>query len=426
MTIFCSGIGGIGLSAYASLRRAEGHRVIGTDRSDSALLEDLRSQGIEIVLNQDGSAIPDDCSLFVYSEAIPVDAPERKRASELGIPMQSYFHALGEISKSYRVVAVCGTHGKSSTTAMAARVLIDAGLDPTVVVGTKVPELGGRNWRKGKSSLFLLEACEYRRSFHFLSPTIVLMTNADGDHFDAYKDLAEYQAAFVEFLKKLPEDGVVITHGDDADSLRIATESGHAIINADQLPLPELNVPGAHMRQNARLVAALAENLEIPQEKAKKSLLEFAGTWRRMEVKGQRDDGVTVVDDYGHHPKEIRATLSAMKEAYPTRRRVCVFQPHTHDRTIKLYDDFLTSFTDCDLLVITDVYEARKDIETAKVDIKKFEADLQAKSGVMCVYTGSLQDTEETLKKELMKPNDVLICMGAGDITRLADTMVRS
>ena len=156
MKIFCSGIGGIGLSAYAALQHAAGHQVTGSDRSGSVLIDDLRKQGITVTLTQDGSAIPPDADLFVYSEAIAKESPERRRAEELAVQSESYFQALGQLSRGKRVIAVCGTHGKSSTTAMAARVLGDAGLDPTVVVGTKVRELDGRNWRKGTSDIFLV------------------------------------------------------------------------------------------------------------------------------------------------------------------------------------------------------------------------------------------------------------------------------
>jgi UDP-N-acetylmuramate--alanine ligase len=400
--------------------------VIGSDRSDSALLQNLREQGIEIHLMQDGSAVPPECDLFVYSEAIPADAPERKLADERGIPQQSYFKALGELSAGSRVIAVSGTHGKSSTTAMTARMLILAGKDPTVVVGTKVPDLEGKNWRTGTSDIFLLEACEYRRSFHYLTPSIVLLTNADGDHFDAYASIADYQQAFVEFLRRLPEDGVVITHMGDPDCRKIVEASGRRAIDADSFPLPTLQTPGLHMRQNAQLSLALASVLEIPQEEAIKHLSGFAGTWRRMEVKGTRSDGVTVVDDYAHHPKEIRASLQAMREAYPSRRFVVAFQPHTHDRTIKLYDEFLGAFEVADVVVIPDIYVARNDIEHELVDVPKLVSDIAAGSHVEAYDGTSMEETERLLREKILQKDDVLICMGAGDITKLADLMIRS
>jgi len=422
MKIYCSGIGGIGLSAYAAYQAASGHEVLGSDRNDSALLEDLRSQGITVFLNQDGSCVPSDCDLFVYSEAIPADAPERMRARDFNIASQSYFHAVGELTQNAFVIAVCGTHGKSSTTAMAAKMLIDAGKDPSVIVGTKMKELGGRNWRTGKGEIFVVEACEYRRSFHYISPDMALMTNVDGDHFDAFAGIEDYREAFVTFLKRLPQEGVVITHLADPDCKITAEQSGKEVIDADLLPVPVTGVPGEHMRQNARLVMALAQKLNIDPVVAQLSLKDFKGTWRRMEIKGERN-GVTIIDDYAHHPKEIRATLRAMREAYPDGRIICVFQPHTHDRTLKLYDEFLSSFQDADLVIIPDVYNARSDIETATVDVDSFTADIKRVSGTATINGQGLEQTRHTVEAA-MNPGDIVVVMGAGNIASLADQLM--
>lgn len=422
MKIYCSGIGGIGLSAYAAYQAANGHEVLGSDRSDSALLEDLRSQGITVFLNQDGSCIPSDCDLFVYSEAIPPDAPERMRARDFNIASQSYFHAVGELTQNAFVIAVCGTHGKSSTTAMAAKMLIDAGKDPSVIVGTKMKELGGRNWRSGKGEIFVVEACEYRRSFHYISPDMALMTNVDGDHFDAFAGIEDYREAFVTFLKRLPQEGVVITHLTDPDCAITAQQSGKEVIDADTLDIPATGVPGEHMRQNARLVMALAQKLNIDPVSAQLSLKDFKGTWRRMEIKGERN-GVTIIDDYAHHPKEIRATLRAMREAYPDGRIICVFQPHTHDRTLKLYDEFLSSFQDADLVIIPNVYNARSDIETGTVDVDRFTADIKRVSGTATINGQGLEQTRQTVEAA-MNPGDIVVVMGAGDIASLADQLM--
>ncbi|MDA0376188.1 MAG: Mur ligase family protein [bacterium] len=420
MKIYCSGIGGIGLSAYAALQNALGHEVSGSDSSLSVLTEDLISQGISVYDCQDGSHVPEDADLFVYSEAIPIDAPERKSAESYGITQESYFEALGNLSKDFTVIAVCGTHGKSTTTAMAAQVLIDAGLDPTVVVGTKVPQLNGRNWRKGNSTIFLLEACEYRGSFLHLYPDIILMTNVDGDHFDAFKDLDDYQNAYRAFIARLPDDALLITHMDD-DGCRAICETliqkaEVFIMDADRNPLIELSVSGLHMKQNAQLVLSLADQLEIAAEESLKS---FTGTWRRMEVKGDTDQGVTVIDDYAHHPVEIAATISAVREKYPGRRIVCLFQPHTHDRTIRFYNDFLIAFDGADFVVTTDIYDARPDVEKGIVDIEQFTADIHAET----VYGGSLEQAKEQLCCKILQQDDVLIVMGAGDVTHVAEQL---
>ncbi|MDP7454011.1 MAG: cyanophycin synthetase [Candidatus Peribacteraceae bacterium] len=426
MKIYCSGIGGIGLSAYAAMQNANGHEVLGSDRAESELLNDLRSQGISISLNQDGTYIPEDVELFVFTEAMPKDAPEMVRARELGVKMQNYFEALGDLSLGFKVIAVCGTHGKSSTVAMAARVLIDAGVDPSVVVGTKLKELDGRNWRKGNSDYFLLEACEYRGSFLSLSPDIVLMTNADGDHFDAFESVKAYQETFVEFLKKLTGDGIVITHMKDPDCVRVIRDAKKEVMDIDSVPLPELGVPGKHMRENAQLVIGMSQIIGIDEDQVLNSLKEYSGCWRRMEIVGTYKDDVIIIDDYAHHPKEISATIQSALEAYPDKRILCVFQPHTHDRTLKLYEEFKTCFKGVHELVITDVYDARSDVEKEKVDIEKFRADVEEGSGVRTRYAGSLDATEIVLKNEVVQNGDVIIFLGAGDITVMARRIVTS
>ncbi len=423
MKIYCSGIGGIGLSAYAAVQNAAGHSVTGSDRSDSPLLDDLRSQGISIVLNQDGSGVQEGMDLFVYSEAVPEDAPERKKARELNIRSISYFHALGELTKDFFVIAVCGTHGKSSTTAMLSRILIEEGKDPSVVVGTKMKELGGRNWRRGNSNVFVVEACEYRRSFHFLSPDLVLLTTIDGDHFDAYKGIEEYREAFVEFFKLLPAGGQVIVHGGDKAALETVEKAGKKVINADLLTPPAMEVPGEHMRQNGRLAIAAALELGLGEQSVRNALEGFSGTWRRMEVVGELPNGVTVIDDYAHHPAEIHATLSAMKERYPDRRIVCVFQHHTHDRALSFYDDFVSAFEDANIVLFPDVYVARKDIEHGTLDLPMFVIDVEAHSHNDARPSGTLDQTL-TLVRSMLAPGDVLVCMGAGSIQGFAQRVL--
>ncbi len=424
MKIYCSGIGGIGLSAYAAYRASQGHQVSGSDRTDSAIIHDLREQGITVFLSQDGSHVPEDCDLFIFSEAIPEGSPERQRAKALSIPQQSYFQALGELTADFRVVAVAGTHGKSSTTAMAARVLMDAGLDPSVIVGTKMRELQGRNWRRGASPLFVVEACEYRRSFHALSPEIILLTNADGDHFDYYRSQEDYEQAFVDFVKRLPPDGLVITHGTDLVCAAIAERGGRRMVDVDTVPLPTLATPGLHMQRNGQLVLALAEELKIDREQALASLAGYAGSWRRMEVKGETKSGVTVIDDYGHHPTEIRATVQALLGAYPGRRLVVVFQPHTHDRTRKLYEAFAQAFKGAAVVIIPNIYDARPDRESGLVDLSAFVRDIGKGSGVQAINGTSLDETERLLREQILQSRDVLLVLGAGNVTELAGRMV--
>lgn len=437
MKIFCSGIGGIGLSAYAAYQNACGHAVSGSDQKESALLDDLRSQGITVSVPQDAENVPRDADLFAYTLALPQDHPERSKAKEQGIQQLTYFQALGELTKDHSVIAVAGTHGKSSTTAMAAKLLIDAKLDPSVILGTKTQDLNNRNWRKGschaepfdsaqgrlRRSIFLVEACEYHRSFLHLSPKILLVTNVTGDHFDVYKDMNDYRSAFSELIAKLPKDGLLITHGNDPACRELMEHAHCKTMDADEFPLPKLQIPGKHMQQNAQLVMALSKHLNLKD--TAESLAQYRGCWRRTEVKGTSKEGALIIDDYGHHPNEIRATLEGLKEAYPDRRLICVFQPHTHDRVLKLYDEFTRAFKASDLVLIPNIFAARSDRDGAKADPLKLISDIQHISSVEAHYTESFENTQAYLQSTLQK-DDVVVIMGAGDIWKLADEITKS
>lgn len=422
MNIHCCGIGGIGLSAYAALQKSNGHTVSGSDRGSSIVTEDLEKQGIAVSFVQDGSAIPAQCDLFVYSEAIPKDAPERAEARRRNLREISYPQAVGELSKGKKVISICGTHGKSSTTGILTRLFLETGMDPTVIVGTRLRELDGRNWRQGKSEWFILESCEYCRSFMHYDPQMILLTNCDGDHFDYYATNDEYRESFAQFVQKLPADGLFITHGGDPDCRDVAERSGRAFMDADTLPLIPLQTPGLHMRQNAQLVLALAEALGIPQKKAVQAVSGYTGSWRRMELRG-RLNGAPVYDDYGHHPREITATLAGLREEHPKARILCAFQPHTHHRTRALYDAFTRSFTDADTVIIPNIYAARADRDAEKVDVETFCGDIAKNSACECHNGASLAETENLLRS-IAKPDDVIVCMGAGDITSLASSLL--
>lgn len=425
MKIFCSGIGGIGLSAYAAYQKAAGHEVCGSDVNDSDLIRDLRERGIEISLVQDGKAVPEDSDLFVYTLALPDDHPELEKARQLKIPEMTYFQALGELMKSAKTsIAVTGTHGKSSTTAMLAKVVVDAGLDPSIILGTKTPDLEGRNWRRGSGDIFIAEACEYRRSFLHLSPKIVLLTNVTGDHFDAFEDEEDYKNAFREFLKKIPKDGTLITHLSDPACAELSKECACEVIDADQKPSIKLSVPGTHMQENAKLVLALAEILGISDEAAEASLKNYKGCWRRSEIKGETAEGALVIDDYGHHPNEIKVTLAGLKEAYPDRRLICVFQPHTHDRTVKFYDEFTKAFSSADLVMVPNIFEARSDRDSKKIDPEKFVEDIKQESAVEALYGESIEKAAKILQEGVLEENDLVVVMGAGDVWRVGDGLL--
>ncbi len=377
-----------------------------------------------VTTNQDGSAIPADCELFVYSQAVPEDAPERVKAKERGIRQLAYFEALGELSAGQEILAVCGTHGKSSSTAMLGHVLTSLGHNPTVVLGANAPNLGGTNGRSGREDLWVIEACEYRRQFLSLQPKAVILTTVDGDHFDAFSSIEDYRSVFTQFFGLLPKDGVIVFHGADAAAKALAEKSGRRCIDADQYALPELRVPGQHMRRNAQLVLALCIDRGIEKDKVLEALKQYVGIERRMEVLGSYGDDVLCIDDYAHHPLEIEATLHALKEFYPARRLVAVFQPHTFDRTRKLYEQFTKAFTSADLILLTDTYEARRE-SAEPIDHPAFAQAIEKESGVTCTYTGNLEATKSAYTSQWVKTGDLLVTLGAGTVTKLGRDLVR-
>jgi UDP-N-acetylmuramate--alanine ligase len=244
-----------------------------------------------------------------------------------------------------------------------------------------------------------------------------LVTNINGDHFDVFRDMTDYENAFKEFFAKLTKNGSLITHNDIT---LYSNNSKFNIIDTDKFDSPELQVPGKHMQENAKLVMALADHLGIKD--IEKSLSEYSGCWRRSEIKGEFSDAL-LIDDYAHHPREIKTTLEGIKKSYPDRRLVCVFQPHTHDRTIKLYDEFLVSFESADVVIIPNIYDARGECDSGKVDIEKFIADIQEGSNAQVIHGKSLEETALVLKDEIIKPGDVVITMGAGDVWKICDML---
>lgn len=378
------GVGGIGMSAIARFFLAHGKIVTGSDRSDSKIIQELIEEGAVITLGHGG--LPEGTEAVVYSEAIPESNPERQAAS--GLPSFNYFEALGEISKKYKVLAVAGTHGKTTTTAMLGYLLQEVGLDPTVIVGSKVPQFGGKNFRMGKSEWMVVEACEYRRNFLPLNPEILGITNIELDHLDYFKDEEDYQMAFDE----------------------LEAQSKH-VVSAIEFDGP-VGVPGRHNRENAALAVAMAKAIGVNDFSA---LGRFEGTWRRFQRRGEWN-GAPVVDDYAHHPTELTVTLETAREEFPGKNLVAVFQPHQHSRTSAFIDGFTKALALADLVIIPNIYASR-DTEEQKesMSAEHFVAELAAE-GVNIRLTGSIEATVELLKNTLT-PNDALIVMGAGNVS---------
>ncbi|MEI8174931.1 MAG: cyanophycin synthetase, partial [bacterium] len=337
----------------------------------------------------------------VYSDAWLNRGPEiLESAKATGKPVLSYAEALGVFSKGYKTIAISGTHGKTTTTAMVADILIDAGLDPTVLVGSFVKKFGS-NFRTGKSEYLVVEADEYNRHMLELHPYIGAITNIEADHLDCYKDLDDIKNAFDKFL----------------------AQSENKIVDYQKYleKVPKLSVPGEHNRQNAALTLAIAETLGIDEGVAKKSLENFQGTWRRLEKRGITEAGTIIYDDYAHHPTEIRASLEALRELYPkdTKKLTIVFQPHLYSRTKAFFADFAKAFHGVDKIVLLPIYFAREDKDESISSGKLAEA--MCENGDKAIAFTDFELAEEYLKGQTFGKDDIFVTMGAGEAYKVAD-----
>ena len=410
MKIHLIGIGGIGVSSLAQYYLSKGHTVSGSDLVASEITDFLINKGIKVAIGNLAENIKQDFDLVVHSPAVKQENPEYKKAKELGIKTQSYPEALGELTKEYYTIAVAGAHGKSTTTAMIALVLIEAGLDPTVIVGTKLKEFGNTNFRVGKSKYLVIEACEYDSSFLSYLPKIIVVTNIDKEHLDYFKTFANVKKAFKDFIAKLPADGHLVK--DLSLKHRLAKKVKSI-----------LNVPGEHNVLNALAAIEVANVLGIPDKISLRALSKFTGTWRRFEIKQgiAGNKKIALVSDYGHHPNEILATLKAAREKYAKNKIWCIFQPHQHQRTYYLFNDFVKVFrkVKIDNIIITDIYDV------AGRETKTISGEVSSEKLVKSIKKKSVSympiDKIENFVKQDIKSGDILIIMGAGDIYKLVD-----
>jgi UDP-N-acetylmuramate--alanine ligase len=424
------GIGGIGISALARLMVAQGKEISGTNDSLSPeTLDELRAQNVIISLDQTPASLPL-AHAYVYSDAWLTNNPAIiEAAKKKGAPVLSYFEMLGLISKEYTVIAIAGAHGKTTTTAMVADLLEDAGFDPTVVVGSLRAKTKS-NFRKGKSKYLVVEADEYRRHFLNFNPHILIILNIDDDHLDYYKDMRDIKDAFTELVEKVDRDGYVICdkelpHIEDVVKNAKCTVVDYELFGDYNL---ELKVPGQHNLSNAAAVLAVADVLKIPRTEAKKSLEAFSGTWRRFEHKGKTKAGAEVYDDYGHHPAEVKATLQGAKELFSDKKIVVVFQPHLYSRTKQHLTAFGSAFDYADDVVIAPIFAARESkdesISSELVAVEIFKH--KAKTSLLGGQAQSLPtfDAIENYLKQF--GNDtIIITMGAGDIYKVANNLVQ-
>ena len=382
---------GIGISALAKVLAAKGIEISGSD---------IETGG------HSAANVPSDADLVIYSNAIPADNIERKKARELGIKEMSYPEALAEFIKGKKVIAVAGTNGKTTTTAMIGWIMEAAGLDPTVIVGSRVLAWDS-NARVGNSEWVVIEADEYKRAFLNYHPDIAVITNIAKDHLDYYKDLADIQSAFSEFEKNLKPGGVLVKYSPaDAQGMKLL-------------------IPGKFNFENAAAAASVANYLKINPGVAKQALETFTGTWRRFERAGKFGN-TEIISDYAHHPDAIRVTLQAACEAYLGKKILAVFQPHQHNRTKKLFPEFVSSFCESPVndFIISEIFEVSGREAAADQDISS--KDLVEKltaCGKNAIYAGNLDDCGQKVKR-VINNYDVIIFIGAGDIYKIPEKLV--
>lgn len=435
--IFFVGIGGIGVSALAKLFSAEGWKISGSDKHSSEITDELRKRGIKVYIGHKEGNLNSNTDLAIYSAAVGPEVPERKKAAELRIKQLSYPKALGLISKDKYTIAVSGTHGKSTTTAMLGLILTEAGLDPTVIVGSKIKHLGwDENIRVGQSKYFVVEGCEWRAHMLELSPKIIVLTNIEKDHLDYYKTFKNLKQAFKKYVKKLPKNGLLVINADDKVCLEIAKSCKCKVIQFTLHLLQDkdvgftLQIPGHFNVYNALAASTCALELGVKPEIIKKVLTNFKGIWRRFELIEADKRGylrgftpkITLISDYAHHPTAVRKTLKAAKETYPNRRLVVVYQPHHFDRTKRLFSSFVRAFDEADFVILNEIYDVPGREIARKISSRDLVRELK-KRKIKAVFTKTLVETKKTLLKNIKK-DDIVLIMGAGDIYQLSTALV--
>lgn len=422
------GVGGIGMSALARLFLSEGKGVSGSDRTSSVITDALVTEGVtfyptQIAENIYTHSLPD---LVVYTEAMPHDHPELREARARSIPTLSYFEALGCIANQYRVVAVSGSHGKTTTTAMLIDIFEHAGLDPNAVVGSLRARTRS-NYRKGKGSYFIVEACEYRRDFLSLVPEVLVITNIELEHVDYYRTLTDVQDAFCELVAQMQDGGVVVLQRADPavqPVIGVAEAKGIRVVDYRNFlnPTVSLPVPGLHNRLNAAAAAAAADVCGVSATQTNEALSQFAGTWRRFEYKGEVN-GAKIYDDYGHHPTEILATVRGARELYPDRKLTLIFQAHTYTRTQTLFQDFVSALAQADRVCLLPIYAAREENTTgiSHESLKEALLEKQIDARSFSTFESVVTEIKPTLSK-----NDVVLVMGAGDVTQVASELTKT
>ena len=446
--IYFIGIGGISMSGLAEILLEEGFTVSGSDKSGSDLTETLISHGATVYYGQKTENLTSAIDLVVYTSAIHPDNPEYVAMKQLNLPSMSRAELLGQLMKNYKLpIAVSGTHGKTTTTSMISEVLMASGADPTLSIGGILKSIDC-NVRIGKSDYFVTEACEYTNSFLSFFPKIGLILNIDADHLDFFKDINDIRNSFHRFARLLPKDGTLIINGDIINIEEITSDLECKIVTYGSSPSCDyyptgitydefaratftmhkasgavetftLGVAGEHNVYNALACLALTDLLGIDHTTAKRALFNFGGTERRFEYKGMLG-GITIIDDYAHHPTEITATLRAAAN-YPHQTLWCVFQPHTYTRTKSLMKEFAAALRLADKVILADIYAARE-TDTLGISSQTLQQEILALGGT-CYYFPSFDEIENFILENCMN-DDLLITMGAGDIVKVGENLL--
>jgi len=414
------GLGGIGVSAIARMFLLEGKEVFGSDTADTEITQELEKAGAKIFIGQSADNIPADTDLIIYSIALDKFAADFMKEVRMKFKnVISYPEALSIISRDKFTIAIAGTHGKTTTTAMIAKIMMDAGLDPTVIVGSLLSDYK-TNFIAGRSKYLVVEACEYCRSFLNIHPTILVITSIDSDHLDYYKDFEDIKNAFKEFRSKLSGEGVIV--GDQSDSVvKEISESAPKIVDSSSFydSSLHLQIPGNHNKRNASVALAVALELGIQIDDAKKSLSNFGGTWRRFEYKGETKEGARVYDDYAHHPEEIKATLQGAREIAGEGKIYMIFEPHLFSRTKLLLNEFAECFKDVDEVVLTPIYPAREEFDPS-ISSEMLAGKI---SNTKAQYEDSFQSASDYVTNKAKK-GDIILVTGAGDITNITKLLL--
>jgi UDP-N-acetylmuramate--alanine ligase len=410
------GIGGIGISAIARMMLLEGAEVSGSDTSFTLVTDELEKLGAKIFIGHNPGNIPEQTTLLIYTIAISKTNPELVEAKKRGLATLSYPEALGKISREKFTIAVSGTHGKTTTTAMLAKIFMDAGKEPTVIVGSFLK--GEKSNFIAGTGPFIVEACEYRRSFLNLSPGVLIITNVDEDHLDYYKNLADIQSAFRELAQRVPSDGFIICNPNLPKLSPVLLGASAKIVDyTKEAAVPPLFLPGEHNKENAQAAISAARALGLPEELIQTSLAAFQGTWRRFDYKGTTKTGAYIYDDYAHHPAEVRASILGFREKFPDKKLTIIFQPHLYSRTKEHLQAFAQSLSLADQVIVLPIYASR---EVDPGDIKSED---------LALLLGEKGKTAEGFSRVapllgLLSASDVVVTMGAGDVYKVGEEIL--